>query len=81
VSLLPGEFGDYSILLLTPLTLKSDGLKMDGTPDKRVNPEHGFGADHERASELGKQGGKTGGSIGGDAESTGESGGDGADYK
>lgn len=43
-----------------------DGLKQDGTPDKRVNPEHGFGGDHERASELGKQGGKKSGTTGDD---------------
>lgn len=34
-----------------------DGLKEDGTPDKRTSSEHGFGADRERASELGRQGG------------------------
>ncbi|KAJ6258985.1 ATP-dependent RNA helicase dbp7 [Drechslerella dactyloides] len=37
-----------------------DGLKEDGTPDKRVNPEHGFGGqDREQVAELGRQGGKT----------------------
>ena len=35
------------------------GLKEDGTPDKRTNPEHGFGGDTERASKLGAEGGKT----------------------
>jgi len=34
-----------------------DGLKEDGTPDKRVSSEHGFGGDRERASEAGKAGG------------------------
>ncbi|KAL7412619.1 hypothetical protein BDY24DRAFT_415994 [Mrakia frigida] len=38
-----------------------DGLKEDGTPDKRMNPEHGFGGDHERAVEGGKKGGQTSG--------------------
>ncbi|KAI5480726.1 hypothetical protein MNV49_007653 [Pseudohyphozyma bogoriensis] len=38
-----------------------DGLKQDGTPDKRVSSEHGLGGDRERASELGKQGGSKGG--------------------
>ena len=28
-----------------------DGLKEDGTEDKRVSSEHGFGGDRERASE------------------------------
>lgn len=41
----------------------SDGLKQDGTPDKRVSSEHGLGADRERASELGKQGGAKSGSV------------------
>ncbi|CAD6575285.1 MAG: hypothetical protein CYPHOPRED_005668 [Cyphobasidiales sp. Tagirdzhanova-0007] len=36
-----------------------DGLRKDGQPDKRLNPEHGFGGDRERASEMGKIGGKT----------------------
>ena len=35
------------------------GLKEDGTPDKRVQSEHGFGGDTQRASELGHEGGKT----------------------
>ena len=35
------------------------GLKEDGTPDKRTNPEHGFGGDRERASAEGVKGGKT----------------------
>jgi len=35
------------------------GLKEDGTPDKRTNPEHGFGGDSDRASKLGAEGGKT----------------------
>ncbi|BGP16283.1 hypothetical protein JCM10213v2_004283 [Rhodosporidiobolus nylandii] len=34
-----------------------DGLKKNGEPDKRMNPEHGFGGDRERASEMGKRGG------------------------
>ncbi|KAJ9103682.1 hypothetical protein QFC20_004685 [Naganishia adeliensis] len=34
-----------------------DGLKEDGTPDKRVSSEHGFGGDRERASEAAKAGG------------------------
>jgi len=35
-------------------------LSIIGTPDKRVNSEHGFGGqDHERVSELGRQGGST----------------------
>lgn len=77
---LPSDLGATQIDSLMPFSYHSDGLKMDGTPDKRVNPEHGFGADHERASELGKQGGKTGASAGGDSGSTDASG-DGADYK
>lgn len=76
-----GDLGAFPIHSLTHRSFNSDGLKMDGTPDKRVNPEHGFGSDHERASELGKQGGKTGGSASADSESTDASGGDGADYK
>lgn len=32
-------------------------LTKAGEPDKRYSHEHGFGADHERASELGKIGG------------------------
>lgn len=35
------------------------GLKEDGTPDKRVQTEHGFGGDRDRASQLGQEGGKT----------------------
>ncbi|KZO95808.1 hypothetical protein CALVIDRAFT_537790 [Calocera viscosa TUFC12733] len=35
------------------------GLKEDGTPDKRMSAEHGFGGDRERASEMGKKGGAT----------------------
>jgi len=35
------------------------GLKENGEPDKRMNPEHGFGGDTERASEMGKKGGET----------------------
>ncbi|KAI5479751.1 hypothetical protein MNV49_003012 [Pseudohyphozyma bogoriensis] len=38
-----------------------DGLKQDGSPDKRVSSEHGLGGDRERARELGKQGGSKGG--------------------
>ena len=34
-------------------------MKEDGTPDKRTNPEHGFGGDSDRASKLGAEGGKT----------------------
>lgn len=47
-----------------------DGLKEDGTPDKRMNPEHGFGGDHDRAVEAGKKGGKAsgGGNVSADAE-------------
>ncbi|KAJ9128068.1 hypothetical protein QFC24_000359 [Naganishia onofrii] len=41
-----------------------DGLKEDGTPDKRVSSEHGFGGDRERASEAGKAGGHSSGSSG-----------------
>ncbi|GAA5887342.1 hypothetical protein JCM16303_006597 [Sporobolomyces ruberrimus] len=36
------------------------GLKEDGTPDKRVSSEHGFGGDKELASEAGTKGGKVG---------------------
>lgn len=39
------------------LTLLSPSVKEDGTPDKRVSSEHGFGGDRERASEAGKAGG------------------------
>ncbi|KAJ9109035.1 hypothetical protein QFC21_000361 [Naganishia friedmannii] len=35
-------------------------VKEDGTPDKRVSSEHGFGGDRERASEAGKSGGSSG---------------------
>ena len=31
----------------------NNGLKKDGTPDKRKNPEHGFGGDRQAASEAG----------------------------
>ncbi|KAL7418284.1 hypothetical protein Q5752_006740 [Cryptotrichosporon argae] len=34
-----------------------DGKKQDGSPDKRMSSEHGFGGDRERASEAGRQGG------------------------
>lgn len=44
-----------------PTCYRHDGLKKDGTEDKRVSSEHGLGADRERASELGKQGGKASG--------------------
>ncbi|GAA6022313.1 hypothetical protein JCM11491_005260 [Sporobolomyces phaffii] len=40
-----------------------DGLKQDGTPDKRMSSEHGFGGDREKASEMGKKGGKSSGST------------------
>ncbi|KAK6535676.1 hypothetical protein TWF694_002129 [Orbilia ellipsospora] len=39
---------------------ENDGLKTDGTPDKRVSSEHGFGGqDREQVSEIARQGGKT----------------------
>lgn len=60
-----------------------DGLKEDGTPDKRMNPEHGFGGDHEKAVEEGKKGGKstgTGQNVSADAEVE-EDADDSGDYK
>ncbi|GAA5849054.1 hypothetical protein JCM3766R1_002282 [Sporobolomyces carnicolor] len=33
------------------------GKKEDGSPDKRVSSEHGFGADHEEAKKQGQKGG------------------------
>ncbi|BGP16248.1 hypothetical protein JCM10213v2_004246 [Rhodosporidiobolus nylandii] len=36
------------------------GLKKDGTPDKRVSSEHGFGGNKELASEAGRLGGEKG---------------------
>ncbi|GAA5848946.1 hypothetical protein JCM3766R1_006602 [Sporobolomyces carnicolor] len=36
------------------------GMKEDGTPDKRVSSEHGFGGDKELAHEAGVKGGKVG---------------------
>ena len=35
---------------------ENDGLKEDGTQDKRTSSEHGFGGDREFASEMGKKG-------------------------
>lgn len=48
-----------SLLFSSPLRILSDSLpvKEDGTPDKRMSSEHGFGGDRERASEAGKAGG------------------------
>ncbi|GAA5939041.1 uncharacterized protein JCM15063_004403 [Sporobolomyces koalae] len=38
-----------------------DGLKKDGTPDKRMSSEHGFGGDDgPNPHEAGKKGGKVG---------------------
>ncbi|GHJ90154.1 hypothetical protein NliqN6_6556 [Naganishia liquefaciens] len=34
-----------------------DGLKEDGTPDKRMSSEHGFGGNKELAHEAGQKGG------------------------
>ncbi|BGP24799.1 hypothetical protein JCM10295v2_003719 [Rhodotorula toruloides] len=34
-----------------------DGKKKDGSPDRRVSSEHGFGGNKELASEAGKRGG------------------------
>ncbi|KAK4688145.1 hypothetical protein P7C73_g1962, partial [Tremellales sp. Uapishka_1] len=49
-----------------------DGLKQDGTPDKRVSSEHGFGgSDGPDPHVEGAKGGRTSGTTGG-----GESGGD-----
>jgi hypothetical protein len=42
-----------NFILIHPLL----SVKEDGTPDKRVSSEHGFGGDRERASEAGKAGG------------------------
>lgn len=46
-------------MLLPFLTLAFE--QKDGTPDKRVQSDHGLGGDRERASELGKKGGKSSG--------------------
>lgn len=47
-----------------------DGLKKDGTPDKRVNPEHGFGGrPHEEVVEAARAGGKA---SGGESKQTDE---------
>ncbi|GAA5905259.1 uncharacterized protein JCM6883_006336 [Sporobolomyces salmoneus] len=35
-----------------------DGKKEDGTEDKRVSSEHGFGSNHEEASKQGQKGGE-----------------------
>ncbi|KAF3931170.1 hypothetical protein ABW19_dt0201834 [Dactylella cylindrospora] len=38
---------------------ENDGLKEDGTPDKRVNRSHGFGSqDREEVAETGRKGGQ-----------------------
>lgn len=34
-------------------------LQKDGSPDKRMQSDHGFGGDHDRAVEAGKKGGAT----------------------
>ncbi|POY74615.1 hypothetical protein BMF94_2376 [Rhodotorula taiwanensis] len=36
-----------------------DGLKKDGTPDKRMSSDHGFGGDKQLAHDAGVKGGKT----------------------
>ncbi|KAL8276337.1 hypothetical protein RQP46_011262 [Phenoliferia psychrophenolica] len=39
-----------------------DGLRKDGQPDKRLNPEHGFGGrPKEEVKELAAQGGRASG--------------------
>ncbi|KAF3184781.1 hypothetical protein TWF106_004858 [Orbilia oligospora] len=39
---------------------ENNGLKEDGTEDKRVNSEHGFGGqDRDHVSEMGRKGGQT----------------------
>ncbi|TNY24491.1 hypothetical protein DMC30DRAFT_386575 [Rhodotorula diobovata] len=35
-----------------------DGLREDGSEDKRMSSSHGFGGDRERAAEAGRKGGK-----------------------
>lgn len=49
----------------TQLTSQHDGLKQDGTPDKRVSSEHGFGGSdgpdpHVEGAKGGKQSGSSG---------------------
>ena len=51
---------DVSTFIFSPWLSSNASLssvKEDGTPDKRVSSEHGFGGDRERASEAGKAGG------------------------
>jgi len=58
--------------VLTPTT-EHDGLKQDGTPDKRVGTgefAHGKVDPHQ----AGQEGGKTGGSTGGSASGGGDGG-------
>lgn len=51
-----GSFG--SGLSLCCRSSDCPDLCADGTPDKRLNSEHGFGGDRGRASEAGKKGGQ-----------------------
>lgn len=45
-----------TIMLQVYKPSEHDGLKQDGTPDKRMSSEHGFGGDRQFASEMGKKG-------------------------